>query len=159
MEFASSHSNSQRRRLTVQGIVQGVGFRPFVYSQALRWGLVGFVLNDSRGVTIEIEGPLQALDGFQQVLRKEAPPLARIDSLVTELVPLSHETAFVIVHSKTGAERRALISPDTSICDDCLRHTWRDRLAKTEPRVKVFLPHSRQATSRTDASPMREAPE
>ena len=108
----------------MQGIVQGVGFRPFVYSQALRWGLVGFVLNDSRGVTIEIEGPLQALDGFQQVLRKEAPPLARIDSLVTELVPLSHETAFVIVHSKTGAERRALISPDTSICGDCLRELF-----------------------------------
>ncbi len=114
----------QRRRFTVQGIVQGVGFRPFVYNQALHWGLAGFVLNDSLGVTIEVEGSLHALDGFQRALCEETPPLARIDSLVTEVVPLTHETNFVIVHSKAGTERRALISPDTSICDDCLRELF-----------------------------------
>src|SRR5438067_10642718 len=81
-------STIQRRRIIVQGIVQGVGFRPFVYGQALRWSLVGFVLNDSTGVTIEVEGSSEALAGFQHALREEAPPLARIDSIVTELVPL-----------------------------------------------------------------------
>src|SRR2546421_11703255 len=86
--------------ILVQGIVQGVGFRPFVYGQALRWALVGFVLNDSTGVTIEVEGTPEALAGFQRALGEEAPPLARIDSIVTELVPLCHETTFTIAHSQ-----------------------------------------------------------
>src|SRR6266849_2543407 len=111
----------ERRRIIVQGIVQGVGFRPFVYSQAVRWGLAGFVLNDSRGVTIEVEGNLNALDGFERALREEAPPLARVDSVIAELLPSHGETDFVIVHSQGGSERRALISPDTSTCVDCLR--------------------------------------
>src|SRR5690348_8974090 len=107
-------STIQRQRIIVQGIVQGVGFRPFVYGQALRYGLVGFVLNDSQGVTIEIEGTAEALDDFQRALHEDPPPLARIDSVVTELLPLCHETAFTIMHSQVGAERQALISPDTA---------------------------------------------
>src|SRR5260370_106436 len=117
-------STLERRRITVQGIVQGVGFRPFVYSQAVRRGLAGFVLNDSRGVTIEVEGNLNALDSFARALREEAPPLARVDSVIAELLPLHGETDFVIIHSQEGSERRALISPDTSLCDDCLRELF-----------------------------------
>jgi hydrogenase maturation protein HypF len=117
-------STIQRRRIIIQGIVQGVGFRPFVYGQALRRGLVGFVLNDSLGVTIEIEGTSEALEGFQSALREEAPPLARIDSLVAELVSPCYETTFTIAHSQRGAERQALISPDTATCDDCLRELF-----------------------------------
>jgi hydrogenase maturation protein HypF len=117
-------STIQRRRILVQGIVQGVGFRPFVYGQALRWELVGFVLNDSLGVTIEIEGTPEALDGFQRALQEEPPPLARIDSVVTESIPLCHETAFIIAHSQAGAERQALISSDTATCEDCLRELF-----------------------------------
>src|SRR6266571_9408356 len=98
-------STIQRQRIVIQGIVQGVGFRPFVYGQALRWSLAGFVLNDSNGVTIEVEGSPEALDGFQRALREEAPPLARIDSLVSEQLQPLHETAFVIAHSQSGAER------------------------------------------------------
>src|SRR5215471_15453352 len=111
----------ERRRIIIQGIVQGVGFRPFVYGQALHRRLVGFVLNDSAGVTIEVEGTPGALDAFQCALREEAPPLARIDSIITEAVPPRHETAFLIVHSQAGSERQALISPDTPTCDDCLQ--------------------------------------
>jgi len=113
-------STIQRRRITIRGIVQGVGFRPFVYGQALHWCLAGFVLNDSRGVTIEVEGAAEALDGFQRALREEAPPLARIDSIATELVPSYQEHGFVIAHSQGGSERKALIAPDTATCDDCL---------------------------------------
>jgi len=102
-------STLERRRIIVQGIVQGVGFRPFVYSQAVRWGLAGFVLNDSRGVTIEVEGKLNALDGFARALREEAPPLARVDSVIAELLLLHGETDFVIIHSQGGSERRTLI--------------------------------------------------
>src|SRR5712692_1049866 len=76
----------ERRHITIQGIVQGVGFRPFVYGQALRHGLVGFVLNDSRGVIIEVEGIPEALDDFERALHEEAPPLARIDTIDTGLV-------------------------------------------------------------------------
>jgi hydrogenase maturation protein HypF len=119
-----THSTIQRWRITVQGIVQGVGFRPFVYGQALRLGLVGFVLNDSTGVTIEVEGTPKALDSFERALREEAPPLACIDSIITEAVPARHETAFLIAHSQVGAERQALISPDTATCDDCLQELF-----------------------------------
>jgi hydrogenase maturation protein HypF len=121
---SSISSTMQRRRFIVQGIVQGVGFRPFIYSQALRWGLVGFVLNDSIGVTIEVEGTDEALAGFQRALREEAPPLAHIDSITTETVPLCHEPTFTIAHSQARSERHALISPDTSTCDDCLREVF-----------------------------------
>src|SRR5437660_9107089 len=89
-------SKIERRRIIIQGIVQGVGFRPFVYGQALHRNLVGFVLNDSAGVTIEVEGSAEALDDFQRALREEAPPLARIDSVVTEVVSPRHESAFII---------------------------------------------------------------
>lgn len=121
---SAAESIIQRRRIIVQGIVQGVGFRPFVYGQARRWGLVGFVCNDSQGVTIEIEGADSALDGFQLALREQAPPLARIDSVTTELIPACNEQAFTIAHSQQGVERRALISPDTATCNDCLRELF-----------------------------------
>src|SRR5579884_393291 len=119
-----TESTIQRRRLLVQGIVQGVGFRPFVYGQALRWSLAGFVYNDSQGVTIEVEGTPEALDGFQRALNEQAPPLARNDSVATELVHPRHEDTFVIIHSHKGSERSALISPDTATCEDCLRELF-----------------------------------
>jgi hydrogenase maturation protein HypF len=113
-------STIQRRRIVIQGIVQGVGFRPFVYGQALAYELVGFVLNDSSGVTIEVEGTSAALDDFQHAMHEKAPPLARIDSLITESIAPCNDTAFTIAHSQAGTERYALISPDTAICNDCL---------------------------------------
>ncbi len=117
-------STIQRRRILVQGIVQGVGFRPFIYGQALRWHLVGFVLNDSQGVTIEVEGTPEALDGFQHALNEQVPPLARIDSLAIAAIPPCHESDFTITHSQQGAERHALISSDSATCDDCLRELF-----------------------------------
>jgi len=117
-------STIQRWRILIQGIVQGVGFRPFVYGQALHYGLNGFVLNDSLGVTIEVEGSLAQLESFQQALREKLPPLARIDTMTLELLPVISEVDFRIVHSEAGSERKALISPDTAICADCLRELF-----------------------------------
>ncbi len=111
----------QRQRLLVQGVVQGVGFRPFVYAQAQRLGLVGFVLNDSAGVTIEVEGELDALEAFQNVLRAEAPPLARIEQMSIEQVPELHSKSFRIAQSHANEAHEALIAPDSSVCGDCLR--------------------------------------
>jgi hydrogenase maturation protein HypF len=108
----------------VQGIVQGVGFRPFVYGQALHYGLGGFVLNDSAGVTIEVEGERSAIDAFERALREQPPPLARVDSVVAEAAAPRGDSAFVIAHSQAGAERRTLISPDTATCGDCLRELF-----------------------------------
>jgi hydrogenase maturation protein HypF len=114
----------ERRRIVVQGIVQGVGFRPFVYKYALRQGLAGSVLNDSAGVTIEVEGRPEAIEAFQRALREEAPPLARIDSIDDEAIAPRGETDFLILHSRSGLERRTLIAPDTATCDDCLREIF-----------------------------------
>ena len=113
-----------RRRIIVQGIVQGVGFRPFVYGEALRRGLHGFVRNDSGGVTIEVEGKGTDLEAFERALAETPPPLARIDRITTESVPLVGATAFVIAGSQAGAERRALIAPDVATCPDCLRELF-----------------------------------
>ena len=124
MALVNPKSKIQRRRIVVQGIVQGVGFRPFIYGQALRCELGGFVLNDSAGVTIEVEGAYDALDAFERALSAHAPPLARIDSVVAEALPPRGETAFVIAHSQAGAARHALIASDSATCDDCLRELF-----------------------------------
>ncbi|GAC1471222.1 MAG: carbamoyltransferase HypF [Ktedonobacteraceae bacterium] len=120
-------TTTQRWRILIQGIVQGVGFRPFVYGQALQWGLGGFVLNDSMGVTIEVEGSRAQLEGFQRALREKTPPLARIDVLTREVLTIRNETQFRIAQSEAGDdgnERQALIAPDTATCADCLRELF-----------------------------------
>lgn len=117
-------STIQRWRILIQGIVQGVGFRPFVYGQALHWRLGGFVLNDSQGVTIEVEGRLEQLEHFVVALREKLPPLARIDTLTIEVCPLLDQTTFQIAHSQSNTERQALIASDTAICADCLRELF-----------------------------------
>ncbi|NWJ96201.1 MAG: carbamoyltransferase HypF [Chloroflexi bacterium] len=113
-----------RWRIRVQGIVQGVGFRPFVYGTALNLELSGFVLNDSTGVVIEVEGEYKAVQEFQRRLQEEAPLLARIDSLVTEVLPPQSETSFMIAPSQVGAERRTLVTPDSATCPDCLQELF-----------------------------------
>jgi hydrogenase maturation protein HypF len=104
----------------VQGIVQGVGFRPFVYNLARQLELNGFVLNNSDGVTIEVEGLPATLAVFEQRLATETPALACIDSLtIVPLEPL-YQSGFVIAHSEASSQRHTLISPDTAVCNDCL---------------------------------------
>lgn len=110
----------ERQRLTVTGVVQGVGFRPFVYGLALQYGLTGFVGNNSAGVFIEIEGPEAALAAFQRDLLSQAPPLAHIERVLAESVPLQGDATFTIVHSQAEASANTLISPDICLCAACL---------------------------------------
>ncbi|MGD1002311.1 MAG: carbamoyltransferase HypF [Candidatus Brocadiia bacterium] len=117
-------SERVRKRLAVAGVVQGVGFRPFVYQLAARHGLAGWVLNDAEGVKIEVEGPWEAINRFVHDLQTELPPLARIADLAQSFVPSSGETSFIIRESRAGAERSALISPDTNVCADCLKELF-----------------------------------
>jgi hydrogenase maturation protein HypF len=118
----------QRRRLLVTGVVQGVGFRPFVHGLAARHGLGGFVLNDGRGVTIEAEGDGDALDAFVAALREDAPPLARVDAIAATALEPRDERGFWIVASRRGASA-ALVPADAATCDACLRELFdpRDR--------------------------------
>jgi hydrogenase maturation protein HypF len=113
-----------RLRLRVQGVVQGVGFRPFVYTLAQRCGLTGFVGNDSSGVSIEVEGTPAALHAFQTELPNNPPPLAHIESIAVEALPVQHGTHFEIVHSSTSTHANTLITPDICICDACLRELF-----------------------------------
>jgi hydrogenase maturation protein HypF len=113
-------SRLARTRLRAEGIVQGVGFRPFVYGLAAGLGLAGFVGNDVDGVFAEVEGEPEAVKKFLVALRADAPPLASIERITTSPMPASGETGFRIVASPPGGERRTLISADTATCDECL---------------------------------------
>jgi hydrogenase maturation protein HypF len=109
-----------RARLLVKGIVQGVGFRPFIYGLAKFYSLNGWVLNSTEGVSIEVEGEKDSLDEFVNQIRIKLPPLAMIDSLGVEyLTPVNYDS-FVIRHSKGDKDKYVKISPDISTCDDCL---------------------------------------
>ncbi|HEV7862347.1 MAG TPA: carbamoyltransferase HypF, partial [Acidimicrobiia bacterium] len=113
-----------RTRVRVEGIVQGVGFRPFVHGLATRLDLAGFVGNDAQGVFIEVEGHDEAVAAFLQILETEPPPLAVIESVTADAVAPVGEVRFTIVASRSGGEQQALISPDTATCDDCLAEIW-----------------------------------
>jgi len=113
----------ERRRIRVRGVVQGVGFRPFVHRLARREGLDGRVWNDGEGVVVEIEGRSDALDAFVAALAGEAPPLARVTSLAAERVAPAGERGFLVVASRGGGST-ALVPPDAATCDDCLHELF-----------------------------------
>ena len=114
-------SKRVRTEVRVEGVVQGVGFRPFVYSLATSLGLGGHVGNDAGGVFAEVEGPAGAVTEFLHRLQPEAPPLARIDRLVARPLRPTGAGAFAIAPSAAGGERRALVTADSAACADCLR--------------------------------------
>lgn len=113
----------ERRRIRVRGVVQGVGFRPFVYGLAQRQKLTGFVLNDGDGVVIEAEGEASALDGLLASLEAEAPPLSQVESVESTTITRSGGSGFSIRASEVTG-RSALIPPDIATCDDCLRELF-----------------------------------
>jgi hydrogenase maturation protein HypF len=108
-------------RIHITGIVQGVGFRPFVYNLATRLDLKGWVNNTSAGVNIHIEGDEENVKDFCEKLISEKPPLARLDEIQIEEVSPENFTTFDIQHSTVIEGAFQPISPDVSICPDCLR--------------------------------------
>ncbi len=110
-----------RRGVTVRGVVQGVGFRPFVYRLATEEELAGSIGNDTDGVTIELEGASGRIDAFLRRLRSELPPLARIDAVVVRELPAKGETGFRIVSSQVKGQVSTGIPADAATCADCLR--------------------------------------
>lgn len=110
--------------LHIMGIVQGVGFRPFIYGLALRLGLKGWVRNTSSGVDIEIEGNEIDIDAFLKLLYEETPPLAQMDTVDVQFRKLNGFNTFKIVQSESIKGEFQPISPDISICSDCLEELF-----------------------------------
>jgi hydrogenase maturation protein HypF len=149
----------ERRRFDVHGVVQGVGFRPFVYVTASALCLTGSVLNESGGVVVEVEGEPDAVAEFAVRLRADAPPLAAIESIRSRPLPVRGGTGFTIAESRAGGGTRTLAAPDVATCADCLRELA-DRTDRRHrhpfisctncgPRFTIItdLPYDRPATT------------
>ena len=111
----------QTLEVKIRGIVQGVGFRPFIHRLVREYGLCGNIRNTSSGVTLMLEGGTDDLERFLAALPKEAPPLAVIEEITKRPVPVQGYRDFTIIGSERQNERNTLISPDIAICADCLR--------------------------------------
>ena len=109
----------RRLRVCVHGVVQGVGFRPFVYTTAAALGLSGSVRNDTSGAIVEVEGDPAEIDHFLTRLRNRPPPLAVIESIETQDIPLVGGTGFAIADTSRSDGGRTLVSPDVAMCADC----------------------------------------
>lgn len=159
----------ERRKLQVNGVVQGVGFRPFIFRIARTHALTGYVNNTSRGVDIEIQGNRDAVSSFMEKLSEELPPLAEITSIEEAIIPpVPTETEFVIQHSEIQSEVSTFISPDMAVCNDCLSELFdvQDRrylypfinCTNCGPRYTIIrsIPYDRPATT---MSPFTMCPE
>ncbi|MCL5291835.1 MAG: Sua5/YciO/YrdC/YwlC family protein [Actinobacteria bacterium] len=109
-----------RRHVHIKGVVQGVGFRPFIYQLAREHALTGWVLNDSSGVIVEVEGSPADVEAFIEEIPSKAPPLARLESLDLSEVPADGDIAFTIRKSREEEGEFVLVSPDIATCDDCV---------------------------------------
>ncbi len=145
--------------ISVRGVVQGVGFRPFIYQLATRHNLRGWVCNTSEDVRIEVEGETRDIERFLRGLRKQAPPLSRVTHIaVTAGTPENHKK-FEIRHSIAEEGKYQLVSPDIATCPDCLREIlnpedWRYRYPFTNctncgPRFTIIddIPYDRPNTT------------
>ncbi len=108
-------------RICVRGVVQGVGFRPFVYQLATKYNLKGWVCNTSEDVKIEVEGEAEAIEQFLRALREQAPPLSHIEDITTTHHPPANYENFEIRHSIAEEGKYQLISPDIATCQACLK--------------------------------------
>ncbi|MDM8542459.1 carbamoyltransferase HypF [Desulfococcaceae bacterium HSG9] len=126
----TSSQNPVARKILIKGIVQGVGFRPFVYLLAHKYELKGTVSNTAAGVLIYTEGALQSIQDFCTDLEKESPPLAHITDITVSSESIRNYPDFTIIQSQDNGRRTTLISPDVAVCDDC--------------RAELVDPHNRR---------------
>jgi hydrogenase maturation protein HypF len=150
---------AERAKVTVRGLVQGVGFRPFVYRLATQMHLKGWVLNSTQGVFIEVEGARSRLQSFLLRLEKDKPPRAVVQSLEFSFLDLAGYDRFEIRYSDESGQKTALILPDIAVCADCLQDIFdpqnrRHRYPFTNctncgPRFTIIeaLPYDRPHTS------------
>ena len=124
--MAGGEEAAGRRRIQarVTGTVQGVGFRPYIYRLAGELELAGYVMNDDRGVLLEVEGSVPAVASFLERLPAEAPPLASVEHVQAGDMAPTGERGFSIAASSRGGEPLAIVSPDVATCDACLRELF-----------------------------------
>ncbi len=151
----------KRLMVHISGLVQGVGFRPFLYNLARQKGLTGWVRNNYAGVELEIQGKQAALDAFTVELKFKAPPTAVIDDMKVTSIPVVRETGFTILESESGRLTGSPM-PDQAICDSCLRefldpdnrryHYPFNSCTICGPRFTIIrgLPFDRERTSMND---------
>lgn len=159
---ATSRERERRVRLAVSGVVQGVGFRPFVHRLAAELGLSGFVGNDASSVFVEAQGEASTVTEFAMRIRTDGPPMAFVTGVdVTELTPVDAcgDSGFTIVASRPQDGARTLVPPDVATCDACLRelfdpadHRYRHPFITCTdcgPRLTIIrgLPYDRPATT------------
>ena len=113
-----------RMLIRVEGIVQGVGFRPFVHRTAHGLGLVGHVANDERGVVIEAQGEPRCIADLIAAVREHSPPLAVIERVTTTAMPCRERRGFEIRTSSRNGTPVTWVSPDVATCEDCLRELF-----------------------------------
>jgi len=111
-------------RISVRGVVQGVGFRPFIYQMAKRHSLRGWVCNTSEDVRIEVEGETRDIEQFLHGLREQSPPLSHIEEITVTPAPPAGYEKFEIRHSIAEEGKYQLVSPDIATCPDCLREIF-----------------------------------
>ena len=148
-----------RTRITVTGVVQGVGFRPFAHRLATELGVTGFVGNDASAVFIEAQGTPRAVSEFTRRLSAEPPPLALINAISAKPVAPQDEDGFLIVASTNAGGQRTFIPPDVATCDACLRELFEPASRRYRhpfitctdcgPRFTIIkdLPYDRPATT------------
>ncbi len=147
------------KRITIKGIVQGVGFRPFIYRLAFRHSINGTVSNNSSGVIVEAEGTEKSLANFLKDIKLKAPRGAKIKEIICESAPTRHFNSFKIVPSRKEEKREAFIPPDIATCGDCIKELLdkRDRrfrypfinCTNCGPRYTIIkdIPYDRPATT------------
>jgi hydrogenase maturation protein HypF len=116
----SDTNNTARMHLEIKGVVQGVGFRPFIYRLAYKYNLAGWVQNTSGNVAIEVQGLKANLDGFVASIKTEAPPVSRIQEISISTVPVNDEVVFRIIESKAEEGAYQPVSADIATCNQCL---------------------------------------
>jgi len=134
-------------RISVRGVVQGVGFRPFVYQLAVRHKLRGWVCNTSEDVKIEVEGEAANIDRFLGGLHEQAPPLAHIEAISAATGNPTGYEKFEIRDSIAEAGKYQLVSPDIATCPDCLRPTLSVPFYQLH-QLRAALHHHRRYTLR-----------
>ncbi len=111
----------ERKRLEIKGIVQGVGFRPFIYRLAKNHKLKGFVFNNTKGVIVDLEGSHSNIETVLRKIKDQSPPLAQIKGIESKKLPIKGYKDFVIKYSRKEEEKITLVSPDIATCDSCSR--------------------------------------
>ena len=152
-------SRNKSLQLRISGIVQGVGFRPYVYTLATECALAGYVLNDAKGVTVVIEGGEEGVEHFMARFASGLPPLARIDAMEQVALVPRDLSGFEIRKSGDGVGKSATVSPDMALCDNCLREMndpadrrygyWLINCTDCGPRYSITatVPYDRPNTS------------